>query len=290
MSVSAEVDDRIDKCQKLLRTDPNSQIFAALAEAHRKKGELGEAFRVCQNGLRIHSTYGSAHVVMAKINLDRGLFDWAEAEVQKAVEIDGRNRAVELLMAEINISKGEFDKALTLLKSLHQADPNNRHIEKLLEITRKIPEEQKAQRASANNTGTLVQEGESSSDNKDRKVVEVSPRCDPPAILKEAVAIKDLEGALYINLEGLIVESEWTLPMNAENCGAQLAGINHFLTQALTKANFGVCHAVLIESTGPVFYLCSVKEGYFLFVASHDIVLGTLRMRVGSLMKRFKVE
>lgn len=290
MTVSAEVDDRIEKCQKLLRTDPNSQIFAALAEAHRKKGELGEAFRVCQNGLRIHSLYGSAHVVMAKINLDRGLFDWAEAEVQKAVEIDGRNRAVELLMAEICISKGEFVGALSLLKNLHQADPNNRHIEKLLEIARKIPEEQEAQRVEVNNTAATVQGAEQSSDNNERKAVEVPLPSDPAAILAEAVRIKDLEGALYINQEGLVVESEWSLPMDAATCGAQMAGVNRFLTQELVKASLGNCHAILIETAGPVFYLFSVEDGYFLFVANHAVVLGTLRMRIASLMKRFKTD
>ena len=83
---AVEIDERIGKCQKILDVDPNSQIFAALAEAYRKKGELEKAFRVCQNGLRIHPSYGSAHVVMAKINLDRGLYDWAEIEANKAAE------------------------------------------------------------------------------------------------------------------------------------------------------------------------------------------------------------
>ena len=63
-----EIEDRIAKCNKLLDANPNSQIFAALAEAYRKKGELDKAFRICQGGLRIHPSYGSAHVVMAKIN------------------------------------------------------------------------------------------------------------------------------------------------------------------------------------------------------------------------------
>ena len=59
-----EIEDRISKCNKLLDANPNSQIFAALAEAYRKKGELDQAFRVCQSGLRIHPNYGSAHMVM----------------------------------------------------------------------------------------------------------------------------------------------------------------------------------------------------------------------------------
>ena len=103
MASLLELDDRISKCEKILDSDPNSQIFAALADAYRKKGDLEKSFRTCQNGLRIHPSYGSAHVIMAKVNLDRGLYDWAEIEAEKAVEIDGRTRSIELLLAEIYI-------------------------------------------------------------------------------------------------------------------------------------------------------------------------------------------
>ena len=139
MTAIVEIDDRIDKCQRLLETDPNSQIFAALAEAYRKKGELDKAFRVCQSGLKVHPSYASAHVVMAKINLDRGLYDWAEAEIRKAMEIEGPTRATDLLLAEVQIYRGEFDAASRLLRRLHQADPGNEHIKKLLDIAKKLP-------------------------------------------------------------------------------------------------------------------------------------------------------
>lgn len=289
MTVSVEVDERIEKCQKILRQDPNSQIFAALAEAYRKKGDLDEAFRVCQNGLRIHSSYGSAHVVMAKINLDRGLHDWAEAEVEKAVELDGSNRAVDLLLAEIHISKGEFDLAISLLKTLHRADPDNVHISKLLEIARKIPEEQQAMAAGSQMVEPEIQEPAELSDTNKRRIA-VPEFSDAPTILKAAVKIKDLEGALFINTEGLVVESEWSLALSAETCGAQMAELDAFLTQELVRASFGQCRAVLIETGSTVLYLYRVENGYFLFAGNKDIVLGTLRMRIDTLMKRFKSE
>ena len=142
MTVAVEIEDRIIKCRKILESDPNSQIFAALAEAYRKKGELDKAFRICQGGLRIHPSYGSAHVIMAKINLDRGLYDWAEAEVNKAAEIDGRSRAIDLLLAEIYLFKGDYKSSVKLLNRLLQVDPENLQIKKLLDIALKIPEEQ----------------------------------------------------------------------------------------------------------------------------------------------------
>ena len=103
-----EIEDRISKCNKLLDANPNSQIFAALAEAYRKKGDLDLAFRICQEGLRIHPDYGSAHMVMARINVDKGMFDWAEIEVRKTIDIEGNSHTTDLLLAEIYINKNDM--------------------------------------------------------------------------------------------------------------------------------------------------------------------------------------
>ena len=40
----SDIDERIEKCNKILDENPSSQIFAALAEAYRKKGDLEKAF------------------------------------------------------------------------------------------------------------------------------------------------------------------------------------------------------------------------------------------------------
>jgi tetratricopeptide (TPR) repeat protein len=285
MTVEVELDERIAKCRKILDQDPNSQIFAALADAYRRKGELEKAFQVCQSGLRIHPSYGSAHVVMAKINLDRGLYDWAEAEVKKAQEADGSNRSVELLLAEIHLYKGEYEKAIRLLKRLRQSDPENGHIKKLLEIAERIPEEQKAQIGEtvhrAAEPTQVVKAVEGPKDQAERP----GP-LSTPALLKEALQLPGLTGALFIDQEGLVVESQWQSSMDQTVCGAALADVNQFLDQELVKASFGRVGKVLIESAKSVFYLLTMKKGSFLFVGEASVNLGALRMKVNGLMER----
>lgn len=290
MTITAELDERIEKCQKILEVDPNSQIFAALAEAYRKRGDLEKAFRICQGGLRTHPSYGSAHVVMAKINLDRGLYDWAEAEVKKAIEIEGATRAIELLLAEIYIYKGEFNAAVKLLRKLHESDPNNSQITKLLEIALKLPTEQAALvegRAKQSMTG-----GES-------RVEMATPVVSHPAaaagmlgmaeLVHQAVAIPDVDGALFINHEGLVVESKWDTTFDAQICAATLGEVDNFLNQELVKASFGRVRNLLIENGRVVLYLVRVPDGLFLFAGNAKINLGTLRMRISSLVDRYQV-
>ena len=293
MTVTAEIEDRIGKCRKILDLDPNSQIFAALAEAYRRKGELETAFRICQNGLKIHPSYGSAHVVMAKINLDRGLYDWAEAEVSRAVELDGPNRAVELLSAEITLYKGEYDKAVKQLKKLAQVDPENSQIQKLLGIAEKIPAERAAEekrqadlRTSREPTEVITQ------GSAPQPAAEEKPESSltTTELLRGAMQLPGLNGALFINSEGLVVESEWASDLDATVCGAALGEVNQFLNQELVKASFGKVEQVLIETPKNVWYLLRVQNGMILVVGRSDSNLGSLRMKMGDLIGRYRAK
>jgi predicted regulator of Ras-like GTPase activity (Roadblock/LC7/MglB family) len=283
MTVDVEIDSRIAKCQKILGTDPNSQIFAALADAHRKKGELDKAFQVCQTGLRVHPEYGAAHVVMAKINLDRGLYDWAEAEVEKARRHDGNNRNIELLLAEIYIYKGDFQAAVQLLRKLSLADPGNHNVQRLLDIAEKIPREQEKR------VGAPV----SSSVARAPRTIEAVPA--PPAepvlltprdLLREALKLEHVIGALYMNEEGLVMESEWRAEMDPIVCGAAMAEVKKFLNQELMKASFGQVGTVLVETAVTVFYLVQAAGGIFLILGEAALNLGTLRMKMADLTER----
>lgn len=286
MTVTADIEERIAKCRRILDQDPNSQIFAALAEAHRKKGELDKAFRICQTGLRIHPSYGSAHIVMAKVNLDRGMYDWAEVEVNKAIELDGNSRATELLLAEIHIYKGEFGKAIRLLKNLHQADPTNPQIKKLLEIAQRIPEEQKAM-VRGSEEPTVV----ASSQAGKTKQAEVPPEvAEKPLtsaeVLAEAVRLDHLSGALFVDNQGAVVDSEWSVSFDAAECGRAVAEVVNFLTQELSRTTFGKTESLMIENQLSVFQVTRLDSGMFIFVADRKVNLGSFRMKVSALVER----
>ncbi len=287
MIEAVEIDERITKCQKILDIDPNSQIFAALAEAYRKKGELEKAFRVCQNGLRTHRGYGSAHVVMAKINLDRGLYDWAEIEANKAAEIDGLTRTIELLLAEIYIYKGEFATAIRLLKKLMEADPKNNQIKRLIEIAQKIPEEALQSAESSKPPRDGIREGQTD----EVPVAEadrVPVRLDVRGVVEKATLISGVSGALLVNFEGLVIDSEWNLSMDPTLCSATLGDVSNVLRQDLVRSSFGDFHAVLIETVKTTFYLVRVHNGLFLFAADESANLGALRMKVDNLLVSYQ--
>ncbi len=293
----SNLDERIAKCNKILDENPGSQIFAALADAYRKKGELDKAFRACQNGLKVHPNYGSAHMVMAKINMDKGLYDWAEAEVEKAIELDGTTRAAELLLSEIYIYKGEFNKACRLLEKLHQADPDNEHIRKLMEIARKIP-------LDAEHSGRI-----------EARPVQVSPAVSTPSkkahpdrhpqaaavaespsqpvegfdfkkMLKALTSMPGVEGAMIIRPDGLVVEAEWNVPGETDLYGALTAEAAKLTAAQMRDSGFGNLESMLIEAQGMMTYLAAAKGRLLAVVCSESINLGSLKMKLATLLPR----
>ncbi|MCX6827019.1 MAG: roadblock/LC7 domain-containing protein [candidate division Zixibacteria bacterium] len=277
MVYTLELDDRIAKCNKILEGNPNSQIFAALAEAYRKKGDIDRAFRTCQTGLKIHPIYGSAHVVMAKINLDKGLYDWAEVEIIKAIELDGHSHTNDLLLAEIYVYKGEFVKAIKLLNKLSSTDANDPHVNKLLEICRKLPMES-TQKIQPTRNSIKMAAGEESSLLEDSEEIEAGP------IMGKLVDIKGVEGVLLINNEGLVVDSRWPDSQATDIYGALARDIERTVQSQIEIAHFGKYKSILLESDEFVLNLLPLGENLLLIRAGGKINLGNFRLKLTSLL------
>jgi predicted Zn-dependent protease len=86
--------DRIEDLRQRVLRDPDSLVFAQLAEEYRRAGRLEEAVSTCRAGLAHHPGYLSARVTLgwALIDLDR--LDEAQRELERV-----KGRAPENLTA-----------------------------------------------------------------------------------------------------------------------------------------------------------------------------------------------
>jgi predicted regulator of Ras-like GTPase activity (Roadblock/LC7/MglB family) len=288
----SDIDERIAKCNKILEENPSSQIFAALAEAYRKKNDLDKAFRICQNGLKVHPNYGSAHLVMAKINLDKGMYDWAETEVQKAVELDGATRSTDLLLSEIYIYKGDFNKACRMLEALHQADPNNDQITKLLDIARKIPLDKDG--AAPIDPRPLRSSEASATPPAPKKAlaptpVEQKPKepdLDYKQMFKSLVATPGIDGVLLLNADGLVIEAVWNVPGETDLVGALAVEAARYSTVQMRETGFGNLNSMMIETPDSLIYLAGTRGKLLTVICSETVNLGSLKMKLTSLLPR----
>ncbi len=289
----SDIDERIAKCNKILEENPSSQIFAALAEAYRKKNDLDKAFRICQNGLKVHPNYGSAHLVMAKINLDKGMYDWAETEVQKAVELDGATRSTDLLLSEIYIYKGDFNKACRMLEALHQADPNNDQITKLLDIARKIPLDKENPIPAAPPPSQATSSPKAGGD---AKAAPETPAASPGGpkeseldykqLFKSLVGTPGIDGVLLLNADGLVIEAVWNIPGETDLVGALAVEAARYSTAQMRESGFGNLQSLMIETPESLIYLAGARGKLLAVICSETVNLGSLKMKLSSLLPR----
>ncbi len=284
----AELDDRIVKCEKILSENPNSQIFAALADAHRRKGQLDKALEVCRIGLKLHPNYGSAHLVMAKVHMDRQMYELAEKALEEAIRLEGRTRATELLLCEIFIHKKKLPEALSILEKLHITDPENQEVKYLLELCRK---ETGKTRPTAEITrpsfSAPARPGQKRGDS-DIFTLETERAQDsvigPEEALDELFAIPEVDALMVVNREGLIIDKRFRGSWDADSLAAISASIFTVAENNLEKVDLGQLEKVWIDTDGISFLAVRMEEKVLMVVYRPDINLGAFKMKVGAFL------
>lgn len=73
-----EVDPaEVDRYLRIYQENPDSRVFAPLADLYRRLGKLEEAETVCREGISRHPYYAGGRVAYAHILLDKS--EWSEA-------------------------------------------------------------------------------------------------------------------------------------------------------------------------------------------------------------------
>jgi tetratricopeptide (TPR) repeat protein len=103
---------RIDDLRKRIERDPQSRLFAQLAEELRKDGDLAEAIQVARDGLSRHPQYPSARLTLGRALMDTGDTRSAVRELEAAVKGAPDNLLASRLLGECLETEGQLDAAL----------------------------------------------------------------------------------------------------------------------------------------------------------------------------------
>ncbi len=271
MFESVDLDDRIAKCEKILGTDENSQIFAALAEAYRKNGDLQKAQDVCLRGLKIHPNYASARIVMAKILMAYQSFDSAWQELSKAIASSGRTRTIDVLESEILIRNGKKSEARAILEKLYSSDPEDENIKNLMTMLG----DERSSRAVSDIAMPDFRIG--GSKKKGLTLSEVI------SILK---VMPRVLGVATVNPQGLALEGRFDGSYSREEVAALSKGIYDVATAGSAKVDMGKIREILIETQASKLWIF-IKETFLLVIFTRDDVsMGSLKLKLEELLQR----
>jgi tetratricopeptide (TPR) repeat protein len=104
---------------------PDSRIFAPLADAYRKSGEVDRAIELCEKGIEGYPAYASAHVILGKCFYDKGATERSRAEFERVIEIDPENMVALKFMGDILMSEGDRDASISCYRKILTIDPMN---------------------------------------------------------------------------------------------------------------------------------------------------------------------
>jgi predicted regulator of Ras-like GTPase activity (Roadblock/LC7/MglB family) len=280
----AALDERIDKCKRILDENPKSQIFAALADAYRKNGELDKAFRVCRQGLRLHPDYGAGHLIMAKINYDRKMYDWAEGELREAISLDGQTRATDMLKAKIHTRQGKLNEARVLVKELLSTDPQNEKLNELLDNIERGRLEQKKKKIESRRlleSRAFEEESESEPAAQD----EPKPRkLQSNEALNKIASFPGMNACFFTDQKGLMVEADLPEYFDQDSYAALSAEIYRFANDNVGSIRFGRVKQVLIELEDEKIWMIQTGNQVLVLVLAENVNLGSLKLKVSNVL------
>jgi len=282
----AELDERIDKCQGILDADPNSQIFAALAEAYRKKGDVQRALEICSSGLKKHPDYGLAYIVLVKIYLAQGRYEEADMYLQKAIKVGGRTRSVDILQSEIFIKMGHTNKAKNILERLQKSDQQSQTIKNLLVSIEKDEHQLPVVSGYQADTKPQMQFSNAESPNISISTHAVDNR--NYTISNALTIIKILPrvlGVIAVAKDGMVIEGHFDGQMTGDELGALAVGYYNSISQGISKIKYGEPLEIMIEAAESKLWIVNKMKMLIVIVTRDDVNLGSLRLKVNEVFK-----
>lgn len=130
MKVSSET---IENYQKLLAQDPQSKVFAPLADAYREMGLLDHAEKTARNGVKRHPQYVSGFVALGRVLIEQKRFVESLEVLSRASGLDPQNLLALHLLGTAYLQLQQPKDALKAFKKVLFLNPQSEKARKAVE-------------------------------------------------------------------------------------------------------------------------------------------------------------
>lgn len=113
----------IEYLQGYLKENPDSMLFARLADAYLNHDRVDEAVQLCEEGIRKHPYYATGHFVLGKGYMAKKLYEQAEKEFKRVLLFDPKYLAAHKMYGDLMKEIGWENTCEMSYKKILQIDP-----------------------------------------------------------------------------------------------------------------------------------------------------------------------
>jgi tetratricopeptide (TPR) repeat protein len=115
--------NELERYLRIYQENPDSRVFAPLADMYRRLARYREAEQICREGLQRHPYYAGGKVALAYILFDTGRLQEAYQEINAVVTYYPDNLMARKILVRVLGSMGEVAKARREYEALVQLAP-----------------------------------------------------------------------------------------------------------------------------------------------------------------------
>ena len=118
---------------QLYKRNPNSRLFAPLADLYRRAGNTDKALSICQKGIRLFPKWALGYVTLAMIWLDLHKQNLARQALETAIQLAPENLLAHKLLGQIWIQQKNSTKTLETYQMILCLDPEDKKAQRIVQ-------------------------------------------------------------------------------------------------------------------------------------------------------------
>lgn len=115
--------NELERYLRIYQENPDSRVFAPLADMYRRLARYREAEQICREGLQRHPYYAGGKVALAYILLDTNRLSEAYQEINSVVTYYPDNLMARKILIRVLVGMGQREKAVREHAALLQLAP-----------------------------------------------------------------------------------------------------------------------------------------------------------------------
>ena len=141
--MTIENDTQFEVLKSRLQQDPDSLLFARIADGLLTREQIDEAIGICEEGIRKHPYYVTGHMVLGKCYLKKKLFDLAEKEFKRVILFDPKYIAAHRYYGDLMREVGWDNTCEMSYRKILSIDPLDSSAKEMLETLERIKPKEK---------------------------------------------------------------------------------------------------------------------------------------------------